>query len=458
MIAPDGRYSARDPPRGPAPDDRPAEPDPARHDRARRQVASTPNRDAFSPDGDHQADFVRIAYALSKPAHVNLYLDGKRILRTFRHPAKGTLSWYGNGERKRASAGHVHARGRRASTPPATARRSPSGSIRVEIRFIAAREQAHRRASPARVLDRRLDRRDAYTWKLGRAQVFAPGPVLRLQAPTRAGRYTLTVTEHGPCRSRSGARQVSGLAQLGGPVACLGLALLLVGGTARDRIAGLGFAALGTVVLGVARRAAPAARSCSAACSLRSASASGSRVSSARVPWLLPVLALACVPIRIGVHVGGASSKLLVPLYVVILGAAILLAWQLVEGDARVRELRPLTWPLAAFVALDGAVARLEQGRERRRDRAARVLRPVHAARARDRAAAVEPARPTRRCTRSSRVMALAFAVVGFYQYETRDIFQNPKVINVERVRAVLPRQLGVLGSVGLRALPRASR
>ena len=26
-------------------------------------------------------------------------------------------------------------------------------------------------------------------------------------------------------------------------------------------------------------------------------------------------------------------------------------------------------------------------------------------------------------------VMALAFAVVGFYQYETRDIFQNPKVI-----------------------------
>src|SRR6185369_14179258 len=26
-------------------------------------------------------------------------------------------------------------------------------------------------------------------------------------------------------------------------------------------------------------------------------------------------------------------------------------------------------------------------------------------------------------------VMAVVFAIVGFYQYETRDIFQNPKVI-----------------------------
>src|SRR5206468_12270079 len=71
-------------------------------------------------------------------------------------------------------------------------------------------------------------------------------------------------------------------------------------------------------------------------------------------PWLYPLLALACVPVRIGVHVGGSSSKLLVPLYVVILGATMLLAWQLVEGDERVRELGPAAWPLAAFVAWTG--------------------------------------------------------------------------------------------------------
>jgi O-antigen ligase len=147
-----------------------------------------------------------------------------------------------------------------------------------------------------------------------------------------------------------------------------------------------------------------------------------------RLPWALPVLALACVPARIGVHVGGSSSKLLVPLYVVILGATILLGWDLVAGDRRVRELRAASWPLAAYVGWTGlsllwskdvgegaievlafyvpftllaiAVARLPWG--------LLGLRVLYA---------------------EITLMGLIFAVVGFYQYETRDIFQNPKVI-----------------------------
>ena len=43
-----------------------------------------------------------------------------------------------------------------------------------------------------------------------------------------------------------------GLAHLGGPIACLGLALLLVAKTRRERIAGLAFAAFGACVLGAA--------------------------------------------------------------------------------------------------------------------------------------------------------------------------------------------------------------
>ena len=66
------------------------------------------------------------------------------------------------------------------------------------------------------------------------------------------------------------------------------------------------------------------------------------------------MLALACVPIRIGVHIGGSSSKLLVPLYVVVLAAVLLLAWELYAGDARVRELGLVAWPLAAYVAWTG--------------------------------------------------------------------------------------------------------
>ena len=37
----------------------------------------------------------------------------------------------------------------------------------------------------------------SYEWQLGARQGVASGPVLRLRAPQQAGRYTLTVTEHG---------------------------------------------------------------------------------------------------------------------------------------------------------------------------------------------------------------------------------------------------------------------
>jgi len=220
---------------------------------------------------------------------------------------------------------------------------------------------------------------------------------------------------------------VIGLAHLGGPIACLGLALLLVATTRRDRIAGLGFAAFGTGVLGAAvapHRPVEMLGLVFAALAIGLALALAFR----RVPWLFPVLSLACVPARVGVHIGGSSSKLLVALYVVILGGAILLGWDLVTSDRRVRELRAASWPLAAYLGWTGlsllwtkdvsegavevlafyipftvlaiAIARLPWS--------TLGLRVVYV---------------------ELTLMALVFAVVGFYQYETRDIFQNPKVI-----------------------------
>jgi O-antigen ligase len=217
------------------------------------------------------------------------------------------------------------------------------------------------------------------------------------------------------------------LAQIGGAAACVGLALLLVLRTPRARLASIGVAAGGTVALGIAvapREPLLIAGGAFAALGLGVGLAGLYRA----WPWLLPVLALACVPIRIGVHVGGASSKLLVPLYVVILGAAIQLGWELATGDARSRELRAASLPLAAFVAWTGlslawtndvaagaievlafyipftllalCVARLRWSRL-----GARVLYGEVTA------------------------MGIVFAIVGFYQYQTRDIFQNPKVI-----------------------------
>jgi putative inorganic carbon (HCO3(-)) transporter len=220
---------------------------------------------------------------------------------------------------------------------------------------------------------------------------------------------------------------VIGLAQLGGPIACLGLALLLVAKTRRDRTAGLGFAVFGTGVLGVAvapHRPLEIAGGIFAALALGLALALLFR----RLPWLLPLLAVACVPARVGVQVGGSSSKLLVPLYVVILGAAILLAWDLLGGDARARELRAAAWPLAAFVGWTGLSLAWSKDVSEGAVEVLAFYVPLTLL-------AIAIARlpwsdlGLRALYGEVALMGLVFAVVGFYQYDTRDIFQNPKVI-----------------------------
>jgi O-antigen ligase len=220
---------------------------------------------------------------------------------------------------------------------------------------------------------------------------------------------------------------MNGLAQIGGPVACLGLALLLVLRERRDRIAALAFAALGTCLLGVAvapDRPLIVAGGVFAALGLGVGLAGLFR----GVPWLYPLLALACVPARVSVHVGGASSKLLVPLYVVILGATILFGWQLIEGDTRARELRLASWPLAAFVGWTGLSLVWSKDVQAGAVELLAFIIPFTLL-------ALTVARlpwsrlGVRLLTVELTAMALVFAVVGFYQYQTRDIFQNPKVI-----------------------------
>src|SRR5258708_39215957 len=125
-----------------------------------------------------------------------------------------------------------------------------------------------------------------------------------------------------------------GIARLGGPIACIGLALLLTGKTRRDRLAGLGFTVIGACVLAAAiapDKPGKIVGGVFAALAIAVVLAGVFR----REPWLLPIAALACVPIR----VGALGHQLLLPLYAVALGAAILLAWELLHAELRVRDL-----------------------------------------------------------------------------------------------------------------------
>jgi hypothetical protein len=160
-------------------------------------LAAEPNREIFSPDGDHQSDFVRIAYTFSEQAHAILYLDGVRIYRAYRSPAKGHISWFGNGPDgvlKQGSytieLGAVDLYG---NVTPAEDR----WRLHLQIRYIElANDKIVAKAGRRFTIGVSTDAR-RYTWELGKRHGAATSSVLRLRAPARHGRYTLTVTEHG---------------------------------------------------------------------------------------------------------------------------------------------------------------------------------------------------------------------------------------------------------------------
>ena len=222
-----------------------------------------------------------------------------------------------------------------------------------------------------------------------------------------------------------------GLAELGGPIACIGLAVLLLARTRVNRIAGLCYAGVGSVLLAASFAPANAAE--------LGAAIGGVIVLGPllawllrREPWLVAYATLALLPARVGF----LGHQLLVPLYIVALGAAGLLLWELVEGDERTRELGIASWPLALYLVWVGFSVGWSVG--------------LHAA-AIDLLAFYVPftiiaVSIARLPWVFSRVrilygelvaLALVYAAVGFYQYETKTIFQNTKLHQINIFNAL---------------------
>src|SRR5581483_8059832 len=326
-----------------------------------------------------------------------------------------------HGARTGARGGEVRSHGRR-RRPRRERRREAAACLR---RDSVRRARGRARPGPPRLdpAHRRLDGREALPVEARRALRRRLRGGAEGARAARAGHVPARGERARPRGGGDGGRAVIGLARIGGPVAVFGLALLLLARTRRDRLAGLGFAALGACML--AASLAPhdyteAVGGTFAGLAVAAVLAAAFR----REPWLLPILALASIPVRIG----WLHHHLLVPLYVVVLAAAMQLAWEVAHGDVRARELRAITWPLALYLALVG----LSLGwTESAHDGAIEVLAfyvPFTVL-------AVGIARlPWKRLGlwalyAELTLMALVFSVVGFYQYETRNVFENPKVI-----------------------------
>lgn len=216
---------------------------------------------------------------------------------------------------------------------------------------------------------------------------------------------------------------MSDLARIGGPVACIGLAVLLTARGRGNRIAGLGFAAFGALLIVIAV-APPKAGELAAVSGAALVAAPLLALVFRREPWLVAFATLALAPLRLGLF----GHQLLVPLYVVALGSAVLLGWQLARGDERSRELGIVSRPLGLFVAWTGASLAWTSDVHAGATEVLAFYVPF-AILALAIARLPWSALRLRLLYGELATMALVFAAVGFYQYETRDIFQNPKVI-----------------------------
>jgi O-Antigen ligase len=221
---------------------------------------------------------------------------------------------------------------------------------------------------------------------------------------------------------------LSELARVGGVVGALGLAVLIVAPRAQLRIGALAAwaAGSGALALWLAPSGSHRLYAAAAVCGLVVAVALAWLF--VRVPWTLAVAVLACAPARIPISVGDTKANLLLPMYLVVAAAALALVWQLFGDDERVRELGFVAWPLALFVAWTGvSYAWTADARQGGIFLLFFVLPfgllAVTIARLRWSEGWVTV------LYLQLTAMAFAFAVIGGWQYLTRDIFWNPKVI-----------------------------
>lgn len=171
---------------------------------------------------------------------------------------------------------------------------------------------------------------------------------------------------------------------------------------------------------------------------LGGAAASALSVLFLRRPAALPLLAVAALPFRVPVEVGGTTANLLLPLYLVVGAGVIAYAWDRLREPAagnappRVapRERRGEGVELALLLALllYAAQAAYSTDFEQALKNIAFFYVPF-ALLLRLLAGTEWSTRLAARCLGVAVVLALAFVAIGFWEYASKQLLWNPKVI-----------------------------
>jgi O-antigen ligase len=220
---------------------------------------------------------------------------------------------------------------------------------------------------------------------------------------------------------------VNAAAQVASVVGCAGLVAVYLAPSRAARLAGLVAWGTGLGVLGVTLLPDLSRTKLAAAAVGGLVLAAVVALVLRRWPYFLAFATLACIPLRLPVDIGDDKVNLLVPLYGVVAGLAVALAWALLRGDDRSRELGPVAWPLAAFVGWSGLSMVWAVDVHRGSILLGAFLLPFGLL-------AVGFARLPWRGRWLTWLWAglvgtaLLYAAVGGYQWFTRDVFWNPSV------------------------------
>jgi hypothetical protein len=149
----------------------------------------------FSPDGDGRNDKVTARYRVSERARVSLFVDGVRLVLKRGSKREGAVTWFGriNGEPVPPGP-YVITLGARDLAGNTSRRTTPRS---VVARYVALGRNVIETRPNARFAVLVSSDARRVRWQLGqRTGTTRPG-TLRLRAPSRPGRYTLTVTANG---------------------------------------------------------------------------------------------------------------------------------------------------------------------------------------------------------------------------------------------------------------------
>jgi hypothetical protein len=153
-----------------------------------------------------------------------------------------------------------------------------------------------------------------------------------------------------------------------------------------------------------------------------------------RRPGTLAPAAVLALPFRIPVEAAGAAANLLVPLYLVIAAGCLARVWQAFREPANGgrpegrRRTAPLEWALGAFLVVYALQSLYSRDFDAALEQVVFFLVPFAVL-----FRLLTDLRWTRRmllaCLGAAAVLALAFAAIGFLEYQQRELLWNPKVI-----------------------------